>query len=434
MHDWFAPIDTPTERKLILKLDGLIIVFVFLAYWAKVLHSSATSTAYVSGIKEDLKLHVGSTALADLGLALLPGKSLTLMMTRCPVNYFLPAADLIWGVLTLAQYKASNVTRLYALRFFVGTLGGFFFSAVECMSSGYVQTGAYARLDGRYRIKGWRWLQIICFACTIPIAFLSLCLLPSTPDKCTSRFLGEHEIRLAQERMASEHREARQPFTKSKVFQILKGWRLWVLVAFAFFFSQADGVSSNSGLSLWLKAEGCSVENINMITHGLAGSYNRCISVLNIFTCIVLAIWNVPVGLKFLDFSCLGLRVALLYIIFTWANEICAHSAEEWAIVISAMNTIENTFGAWIPIFVWRTVDAPRYLIGYNWTIALDVCMIVMLVVLQQFWARICAAGSNGKPKTPHLPHHMSEDETALGSDGIKRCSVMTDMPILRQA
>ncbi|KAJ5297600.1 hypothetical protein N7508_007849 [Penicillium antarcticum] len=98
MHDWFAPIDTPTERKLILKLDGLIIVFVFLAYWAKVLHSSATSTAY---------------------------------MTRCPVNYFLPAADLIWGVLTLAQYKASNVTRLYALRFFVGTLGGFFFSAVE---------------------------------------------------------------------------------------------------------------------------------------------------------------------------------------------------------------------------------------------------------------------------------------------------------------
>jgi hypothetical protein len=37
---------------------------------------------------------------------------------------------------------------------------------------------------------------------------------------------------------------------------------------------------------------------------------------------------------------------------------------------------------------VWKTVDAPRYLIGYNWTIALDVCMLIMLVVLQQFWAR----------------------------------------------
>lgn len=37
---------------------------------------------------------------------------------------------------------------------------------------------------------------------------------------------------------------------------------------------------------------------------------------------------------------------------------------------------------------VWKTVDAPRYLIGYNWTIALDVCMLAMLAVLYQFWAR----------------------------------------------
>lgn len=56
-YQWFAPTDTPAEQRLILKLDGLIIVFVFLAYWAKVLDSSATSTAYVSGMKEDLKLY-----------------------------------------------------------------------------------------------------------------------------------------------------------------------------------------------------------------------------------------------------------------------------------------------------------------------------------------------------------------------------------------
>lgn len=56
-YEWFAPTDTPAERRLILKLDGLIIVFVFLAYWAKVLDSSATSTAYVSGMKEDLNLY-----------------------------------------------------------------------------------------------------------------------------------------------------------------------------------------------------------------------------------------------------------------------------------------------------------------------------------------------------------------------------------------
>lgn len=56
-YQWFAPDDTPEERRLIMKLDCLIMVFVFLAYWAKVLDSSATSTAYVSGMKEDLKLY-----------------------------------------------------------------------------------------------------------------------------------------------------------------------------------------------------------------------------------------------------------------------------------------------------------------------------------------------------------------------------------------
>lgn len=37
---------------------------------------------------------------------------------------------------------------------------------------------------------------------------------------------------------------------------------------------------------------------------------------------------------------------------------------------------------------VWKTVDAPRYLIGYNWTIALDLCMLGMLFVLRSFWNR----------------------------------------------
>lgn len=55
-YQWFSPSDTPEERRLILKLDALIMIFVFLAYWAKVLDQSATSAAYVSGMKEDLKL------------------------------------------------------------------------------------------------------------------------------------------------------------------------------------------------------------------------------------------------------------------------------------------------------------------------------------------------------------------------------------------
>lgn len=268
-------------------------------------------------------------------------------------------------------------------------------------------------------------LTILGFACTIPIALFGLLVLPSTPDRCNSKVLTAREIQLAQERMAAEHREPRKPITLLKFKQTLTGWHFWILVGFAFFFSQADGVSSNSGLSLWLKAEGYSVESINTITTIspavtivasiicgiLADAYDAKVwliavtALLNIFACIVLAVWNVPLGLKFFAFFLSGSADGIAAIIYAWANEICSGDAEERALVISSMNTIGNTFGAWLPLLyvsspldnknlltdpcsVWKTVDAPRYLIGYNWTIALDVSMLIMLFVLRHFWNR----------------------------------------------
>ncbi|KAK2611575.1 hypothetical protein N8I77_004908 [Diaporthe amygdali] len=436
-YQWFAPDDTPEERRLIIKLDCLIMVFVFLAYWAKVLDSSATSTAYVSGMKEDLRLYgnelnyLNTTYMVGFITLQIP---LTVLMTRFSATYFIPGADLIWGVLTLLQYKVTNVHQLYVIRFFVGAAGSLFFPAVQwylgCwykrselsrrgalffiasqiggMSSGYIQSGAHATLDGKHGIEGWRWLYIICFGCTIPVAILGFLALPGQPDNCKSRILTAREIELAQARMVKEHREPRKPLSWSLIKTVLSGWHFWVLVSFAFFFSQADGVSSNSGLPLWLKKEGYSVESINTITTVspavtivasiicgiLSDAYDAKVSLiaatagLNIFASIVLAIWKVPVGLKFFAFFLSGSADGIAAVIYAWANEICAGDAEERAIVISSMNTIGNTFGAWLPLFVWKTVDAPRYLIGYNWTIALDLCMLGMLFVLRAYWNR----------------------------------------------
>ncbi|THD00333.1 hypothetical protein EYZ11_000226 [Aspergillus tanneri] len=109
---------------------------------------------------------------------------------------------------------------------------------------------------------------------------------------------------------------------------------------------------------------------------------------LNVFACAVLAIWNVPVGLKFFAFFLSGTANGIADIVYAWANEICSGDAEERALVISAMNTVGNAFGAWIPLFVWKTVDAPRYLVGYNWNLALDASMFVMVFVLRAFWVR----------------------------------------------
>lgn len=208
------------------------------------------------------------------------------------------------------------------------------------------------------------------FACTIPVALLGFIVLPGHPDTCKPFILTENDIRLARERMAAENREPRKPITLSVIKSVLTGWHFWVLVFFAFFFSQADGISSNSGLPLWLKAEGYSVEKINTITTilpavtivssiicgVLSDIYDAKVylititALLNILAGVVLAIWDVPKGLKFFAFFLSGSADGIAAVIYAWANEICAGNAEERAIVLSSMNTIGNTFGAWLPL------------------------------------------------------------------------------------
>lgn len=208
------------------------------------------------------------------------------------------------------------------------------------------------------------------FACTIPVALLGFIVLPGHPDTCKPFILTANDIRLARERMAAENREPRKPITLSVIKSVLTGWHFWVLVSFAFFFSQADGISSNSGLPLWLKAEGYSVEKINTITTilpavtivssiicgVLSDIYDAKVylititALLNILAGVVLAIWDVPKGLKFFAFFLSGSADGIAAVIYAWANEICAGNAEERAIVLSSMNTIGNTFGAWLPL------------------------------------------------------------------------------------
>jgi hypothetical protein len=123
----------------------------------------------------------------------------TLLMTRLPVQYFLPTTNLFWGIFTLVQYKATDsslvllaVCSSLAVQWYLGSWykrsklsqrAALFFvaSQVGSMTSGYIQAGSYHSLNGQNGLEGWRWLYIICFACTIPIAVIGFVCLPGTP-------------------------------------------------------------------------------------------------------------------------------------------------------------------------------------------------------------------------------------------------------------
>ncbi|KAI5305529.1 hypothetical protein KEM56_004152 [Ascosphaera pollenicola] len=380
-YQWFSPADTPEERRLLYKLDGLIMVFVFLAYWAKTLDSSSAQTAYVSGMKEALNMNGNElnylNTVYQVGFIVLE-IPMVMLLTRFQARYFLPLTDLLWAAFTLGQYAVTSVKQMYALRFFVGTLGGFFFPAVQWYLGSWYKRSEMARRGAIFFIA-------------------------SQVGQMSSGYIQTGAL-------AADNRQERQPMTFAKLKHIFsKSWHFWLLVTIAIFFSQADGISgSSSALSLWLKSTGHSVSSINTITtispavtivwslvNGiLSDAFDikplliAITALLNIFAGICLAIWNIPVGLKYFSYFLAGTADGIAAVLYSWANEICSRDAEERALTISAMNTVGNAFGAWIPLFVWKTTDAPRYYIGYNWAIALDVAMVLVLVPLTLLWRK----------------------------------------------
>lgn len=139
---WFDENDTPEERKLIWKLDLLIIPYAMLVYWVKYLDAAnlssskppskhplytqvliAPDNAYVSGMKEDLKL--GGNDLSHLQSALLIGNCIgqvpfAYFFPKLPLHILIPSLDLGWGIFNLLQYRAEGLSELMAYRFFIG--------------------------------------------------------------------------------------------------------------------------------------------------------------------------------------------------------------------------------------------------------------------------------------------------------------------------
>ncbi|KAF7588602.1 MFS transporter (Seo1), partial [Aspergillus hancockii] len=120
---WFADQDTKEERRLILKLDLLIVPYAFLAYWTKYIDQSNINNAYVSGLKEDLNLHgnelVHLQTMYTVG-AVVGQLPFAYLFTRFPMSWLIPFMDIMWGVFTLLQYRATSYSELMAYRFMVG--------------------------------------------------------------------------------------------------------------------------------------------------------------------------------------------------------------------------------------------------------------------------------------------------------------------------
>jgi ACS family pantothenate transporter-like MFS transporter len=112
---WYPQGTTASEKKLIFKIDFFILTFGCLAYFTKWLDQANLSNAYVSGMKEDLKMYGTQYNLAvtcfQVG-AILGGIPSNLLLTWIRPRYLLPGCEFAWAILTVATYKVTSYNQV----------------------------------------------------------------------------------------------------------------------------------------------------------------------------------------------------------------------------------------------------------------------------------------------------------------------------------
>ncbi|GME65372.1 uncharacterized protein LTHEOB_9355 [Neofusicoccum parvum] len=378
---------------------------------------SATTQAYVSGMKEALSLYgnelVEFTTYFSIGYALgiVPAQ---IIQTMWRPSIFLPVCEIIWGALTLATYTAKNAKTVYAIRFFLGIfestswpgLVALIFNwytprelatrlaifgvsgVVGNMFLGILQAALYKNLNGVSGLEGWQWLFIVSGCITMFWGFLGLVAIPDSPAITRALWLTPEERELARARMADHGTEtAKMIDRKTLVVKLRKMasnpicW-LFILAYLPYAWSQR----ANSYFLLYLKglthADGTplfSTYKVNLIPLGgyslsvvssiglnaISDWKNWRWQAIQTLSCAVLSAWpnSTPTIMTFyfLTFS----TAAWGYSLVAWLAELLRREPEARSVAVGLAVTLVYIGHATIPLRAWRTADSPRYPVGF---------------------------------------------------------------------
>lgn len=407
------------------------------------------TNAYVSGMKEDLAMTGNEYNLLTtywiVGYILgnIPSQ---LVLTRVPASLWLPSLELAWGFVVVGMAGARSVGALYALRFAGGlleasaypgvmTLLGTWYTPAELgkraclfqasssaaqLFSGYLQAGLYAGMDGRLGLAAWRWLFVFDGIIGIPVALYGYVSIPDSPAATSRRarwLLRDPADRaLAVGRMARvgraaplQKRDKNRTTTWAVVRASLASWPAWLFSAL--FVAHVLGIRVYTYFNLWLRATGrWDTEQVNEIP---SAGYALQIATTLAYAWISDALrtrW--PVVVIAATVALIGATILAVYpednhpammagwlltfcetgagaLVVTWANEMCAASAEQRAVVLGVMETMAFAFAAWVPLFIYDTGEAPRFRIGYKMAamfFAVEIVLTPLILWCEKRW------------------------------------------------
>lgn len=368
---WDDPDKPAAEKKFLLKLDFFLLTYTCLGYFCKNLDQANISNAYVSGMQEAIGMggndltYAGNVFTAGYVISQIPA---VILVTKVRPSYVVSTLEILWAVFTFCSAAVKTVPQLFAMRFLIGLCEGAFFptiiylisswytrserakrvtifystASLASMFSGYLQAGAYNGLDGKLGRAGWQWLFIVCGIISLPIGVIGYFFNPDFPENTRAFYLTKDEAAFAQQRLIADGYKplGRSAWNKTKILRIFSTWQFWVL-GLSYFFVQSGCPTQQPFFSLYLKATDHTVYERNVwptgqyavgvVTQVVAGMLSdspllqgrrwQVITVMEggtVFATIVLAIWRVPLGLKYFAYFVSYMAAGVPGLYYSW--------------------------------------------------------------------------------------------------------------------
>jgi ACS family pantothenate transporter-like MFS transporter len=282
------------------------------------------------------------------------------------------------------------------------------------MFSGFLQGGIYTTLseslhgslfsscilmtrpDGKKGLSGWRWLFVIDFLITLPIAAYGYFCFPDTPSSSTARYLSAEERALAISRLPAVTSQRGVLGWKRMLRVVLGSWQWW---GFSFVWcvaSNTEMFSTNAIMNLWLASTGnYTTAQVNYIPTAVSGMGILATLVLGWYTDLVRrSYWHVGIflsftatisgaimlnpptrGAKFFALILNGCQYASQTTMFAWANHLCRHDDAKRTVVLSSMNMFAIAVYMFWSLVFYNVSQAPIWFAG-------SIAMICMAVAL----------------------------------------------------
>ena len=225
---------------------------------------------------------------------------------------------------------------------------------------------------------------------SLPIGLIGYFFCPDFPENTRAFYLNKEEIAFAKKRLLDDGYAplGAAAWDRKKIFRIFLSWQFYAC-SFGYFFVQASFPSQQPFYALYLKSTGHTVyqrnvwptgqDAIGAVTQIVAGMLSdspllkgkrwQTIAVMQgvtVFSTIVLAIWNVPIGLKYVAFYLSYSAAGVPGIYYSWFPDLMPHDHELRGFMTAFSNMFSFINQIWYQSAVWRTIQGPKFTAGFS--------------------------------------------------------------------